>query len=78
MAGGSGQMQTYSVPITLTGWISAVYQPLYQQPLPWGEESSVPHSRLSDIFMEFKAQVHLVLTFWISWLTGRPASFYTL
>ena len=43
-----------------------------------GEESSLPYRRLSDIFMEFKAQVHLVLTFWISRLTGRPASFYTL
>lgn len=35
-------------------------------------------SQPPDIFMEFKAQVHLVLTFWISWLTGRAASSYML
>lgn len=35
-------------------------------------------SPLPDIFMEFKAQIHLVLTFWISWLTGRAASSYML
>lgn len=45
MSDGSGQMQTYSVPIMLTGGISAVYQPLYQQPLPWGKS---PPCRTAD------------------------------
>lgn len=74
---GSGQMQAHSERLSRGGWVSAVYQPLYQQPRPRGEPSAL-HSRLPDIFLEFKAQVRLVLTFWISWLTGRPASFYTL
>lgn len=48
-----------------------MYQPLYQQPLlpqggELGGESSMLYSRRSDISMEFKAQVRLVLTFWIT------------
>ena len=71
----SGQLQAPEL-ISL-GWVSAVDQPLYQQPFPGGE-SSVLHSPLPDVFTEFKAHAGSALTFWISWLTGRPASFYTL
>lgn len=62
--------------VSLPGRVSAVDQPLYQQHLP--QEADMRAVLPTRAFSEFKAQVRLVLTFWISWLTGRTAPFYTL